>query len=197
MKNLKITIFFILTTILIFGATNAYGQNSEKKKQLFPISITMMNESLSLPFVSSPIQSRYNPAFIIGTEYTLKKRNKYDFHLSGNLGYYYHKDWESSFFTEIRFGYQYNINRFSISSELGIGYAHLFSPKPIYKFKDGQFQSVKDKGRPAFLSSFSIISSFKLSRKKFILYVFRINLVLIKLMLYKLFGVVTIFNYIL
>ena len=125
-----------------------------------------MHESLSLPFVTNPIKYEYNPAFLIGTEFILKKKNKHAFYLSGNLGYYYHKDWESTPFVEIRIGYRYNIKRFSITSSVGLGYAHIFTPKPIYGFQDDKFQEIKDKGTSALQSSLSIIPSFKLFKKE-------------------------------
>jgi hypothetical protein len=170
----------ILIAILFFGINTIYAQEIKTKKQLFPISISLMHESISLPFVTNPIKYQYNPAFSIGTEISLKKKKKYDLHLSGNLGYYYHKDWESTLFTEIKFGYRYQIKRFSISPNLGLGYAHIFTPKPIYGFEEGKFQEIKDKGRPAFQSSLSIIPSFKLYQKEnsaevYLIYTFTIQ----------------------
>jgi hypothetical protein len=156
----------ILIAILFFGINTIYAQEIKTKKQLFPISISLMHESISLPFVTNPIKYQYNPALSISTEFLLKKKRKYDLHLSGNLGYYYHKDWESTLFTEIKFGYRYQIKRFSISPKLGLGYAHIFTPKPIYGFEDGKFQEIKDKGRSAFQSSISIIPSYKLFQKE-------------------------------
>ena len=171
----------ILTTLLYFVIAIVYAQNTETKKQLFPINISVMHETASLPFVSNPIKYIYNPAILIATEYVLKKQNKHDFHLSGNLGYYYHKDWESTLFTEIRFGYRKQIKRFSISPDIGLGYAHIFSTKPIYGFENGKFQEIKDKGRSAFQSSISLIPSYKLSTKEnsseiYFIYTFTIQL---------------------
>ncbi len=157
---------FILTTVLYFGIINLYAQHTETKKQFFPINIGIMHETTSVPFFSSPIKFKYNPALFIGSEYLLKKTNNYDFHLSGNLGYYYHKDWESTLFTEIRFGYRKLLNRFSINAELGVGYAHIFALKPIYKFTNKQFDEVNNNGLAAFQSSLSISPSFKLSQKE-------------------------------
>ena len=141
------------------------SRNTETKKQSFPINISVMHESTSVPFITSPIKYKYNPAILVGTEYLLKKKNKHDFHLSGNLGYYYHKNWESTLFSEIRIGYRYFIGRFSISTDIGLGYAHLFSLKPTYGFENGKFQEIKNYGRPTIQSSVSITPSYKLSKK--------------------------------
>ena len=97
------------------------NRNTETKKQFFPINISVMHESISVPFFTNPIKYKYNPTLLIGTEYLLKKKNKHDFHLSGNLGYYYHKNWESTLFSEVRIGYRYFLGRFSISTDIGIG----------------------------------------------------------------------------
>lgn len=151
-----------LITIFYCCINTIYAQETTAKEQLFPISISLMHESISLPFVSNPIKYSYNPSLLIGTEFLLRRREKHDLILSGNLGYYYHKNWESTLFSEIRFGYKYKIKRFSIHPNLGLGYAHIFTPKPIYGFEDGQFKQIKDKGRSAFQTSLSILPSYKL-----------------------------------
>lgn len=165
MKRIKEIGIISILTLGYFTTAKTQTQDSIKK-QLFPINISVMHESISLPFVTSPIKYTYNPAILIGTEYLLKKKNKHDFHLSGNLGYYYHKGWESTLFSEIRFGYRYHIKRFSISPDIGFGYAHIFTPKPIYGFENEKFQKIKDKGRSAFQSSISITPSYRLAQKE-------------------------------
>lgn len=155
----------IVTAILCLGISNAYAQDVIEKKQLFPINISIMHESISIPFFRSPTKYEYNPSLLIGTEYVLKRKKKHDFHLSGNVGYYYHKNWESTLFTEVRLGYRYFIKRFSISPSIGLGYAHIFTTKPIYGYEDGEFQEIKNTGTSALQVSLSISPSYKLSKK--------------------------------
>ncbi len=157
---------FIIKALLCLGIGNLYSQKKDAKKQLYPLKISVMHESISLPIVTSPFKYDYNPSFLIGTEYLLKEGDNYDLHLSGNVGYYYHKNWESTVFTEIRFGYRYNLHRFSISSEFGVGYAHIFTPTPLYGFEDGKFQEITDYGRSAFQTTLSVTPSYKLSKKE-------------------------------
>lgn len=170
----------VLITILFLGKNSIYAQEFKTKKQLFPISFSVMQETMSLPFVTNPIKYKYNPSLLISTEYVLKKKNRNDFHLSGNLGYYYHRNWESTLFVEIRIGYEYYLKRFSIGIDFGLGYAHIFKPKSVYSFEDGKFQKVKDKGTSAMQSSLSITPSFKLNQKEnsaelFLAYTFAIQ----------------------
>ena len=153
----------LLLALSLMGFATLFAQEKEKREQTFPLHISVMKESISLP-VASPLKYRYNPAIIVGTEYLLKEKENHDFHLVGNLGYYYHKDWESTIFLNIGVGYRYNLKRWSIYPRLGIGYAHIFSSKPIYKFKGGQFRQVKDFGSPAGQGSFSLNTGYKLNK---------------------------------
>ena len=159
MKN---TFFIMLLIFGIIGTTHA--QKTASSKQQFPIHISVLDESISLPNLWF-LEYDYNPAIIIGTEYTLKSKEKSDFHLTGNIGYYYHKDWQSTFFILPEIGYRYHPKRWGFYTRVGLGYSHSFSPKPIYQYDVDNFKEVKDLGSPALMTSLSVNASYKLSDK--------------------------------
>ena len=169
----------LVITLVLFLVNGALSQAENKIQQNMPWHISLMKENISIPIVS-PLKYSYHPALMIGTEYVLKTNKNHDLHLFGNLGYYYHKYWESTPFLDIGTGYRHHIKRFSFYPRLGIGYAHIFRPTPVYKFKEGQFKKVKDFGSPVFQSSFSMNIGFKLNKKElapklYITYMFAIQ----------------------
>ena len=156
----------ILTIVLFFGIfVQMNAQSDPQKKQSFPIHISVMDVSSSLPNFWF-LRYSYNPAGMIGTEYLLKEKNNHDFHLTGNLGFYHQEDWQTGTFLNSEFGYRQHLNRWNIYARLGAGYVHTFAPRPVYQFEGGQFQEVKDNGRSYFMGSVSLNVSYELSKKE-------------------------------
>lgn len=150
---MKILKMFCLLLVLTFYVEGIYAQ--EKSLTNFPLKISILDESLALPNLQF-LGFEYNPAMMIGTEYILKKKEKSDWHLTGNVGFYHHKDWQTAVFVNSEMGYRYHFGRLSASARLGIGYAHAFANKPVYGLKDGEWQEVKNTGVPKFISSLAL-----------------------------------------
>lgn len=159
---MKKTLFVVLFIALLFGSS--FAQEKERKLQKMPLFVSVMNKNISIPIVS-PLKYKFSPAIIIGTEYTLDKNEKRDFHLFGNIGYYYQRYWESTPFLEFGAGYRYYANRFSFYPRIGVGYAHIFSTTPVYKFDNGEFKSLKNRGNSVFQSSFSMNIGYQIKKK--------------------------------
>lgn len=154
MKNVLITILFL----------SFYGKLLAQDSRPIPIHISIMDESLSYPnhwFLGY----EFNPAVMVGTEFLLKEKRNHDWHLATNLGFFYHKKIESAIFLNMEFGYRIHIKRFAIYPRLGLGYAHTFSPTPIYKPVDGKFEKVKDVGSPTFMPSLALNFSYQLKEE--------------------------------
>lgn len=133
--------------------------------QYIPIRLAIADESISPPNFWF-LKYEYNPAILIGTEIMLQQKNKHDWHLACQLGYFYHKNWESATWLQAEIVYRYHIKRFSISPKLGIGYAHTFSPKPVYRYQGDRFKKVIDYGNPTFMGSFNLELAFKLAKRQ-------------------------------
>ena len=159
---MKKRLIIICCFLGIFMQINA--QEKATIKQNFPINISILDESTSLPNFWF-LRYSYDPAIMIGTEYILKQKAKSDFHLTGNIGYYYHEDWASTLFILPEIGYRYHLKRWSFYARFGVGYSHSFATKPIYQFEEGAFRETNDLGNPAAMVSLSLNTSFKLSDK--------------------------------
>lgn len=159
MNTNKITLILLL--LFFTGGAGAV----EKKEQLFPIHFSVLNESVSFPNFDF-LKYSYNPSFMIGTEYLLKRKKNHDWHLTANLGYYYHKNWQVAGFINTEIGYRYKRKRWSFYSRLGVGYAHAFSTKPIYKFENGEFREAKNYGTPLFMGSLSVNIGYQVLKKE-------------------------------
>ncbi|MEN0051408.1 MAG: hypothetical protein AAF806_30360 [Bacteroidota bacterium] len=152
--NLRILLIPLLFISLL---SNVYAQQKSDKKQDFPIHLSILDESTSLPNFWF-LRYAYNPAFIVGTEYTLT----HDWHLTGNLGFFYRKEWQTAVFLLPEIGYRRHLNRWSFYPRLGLGYTHSFVARPVYKFEGTQFQEVSNLGSPFLTGSLSLNLSYQL-----------------------------------
>jgi len=157
------SLFLILTYSLSFAQTSKW----DSIKQTLPISIAVLDESISLPNLWF-LEYKYNPAIMIGTEYLLKQKPKSDWHLTGNVGFYYHKNWELGPFINSEIGYRRSLTkRFNLQSRFGLGYLHQFAGKAVYTFQDGTYKEKTDFGSPAFMGSLSLGCEYDLKQKPF------------------------------
>jgi len=161
MKNTLIVI-----VLLIITSSMLHSQSLQEETRKFPLKISLLDESISLPNFWFTRYS-YNPAAMIGTEYILKEKNNYDWHLTGNLGFYYHKNWQTAVFVNSEIGYRYHLGRFNASARLGVGYAHVFATQPIYREVDGDYELQTDYGSPAFMPSLGINFAYELQDKEY------------------------------
>jgi len=166
---LKKSIYFktLLITVLLFvsNLSKAQTTNWDSLKHTLPISIAVLDESISIPNHWF-LEYEYNPAFIIGTEHILKKKPKSDWHLTANIGFYYHKSWEMAPFINSEIGYRYNFSkRFALQGRFGLGYLHLLTTKPVYTFEDDIYIEKTNFGSPTLLVSLSAGCDFKLNTK--------------------------------
>lgn len=155
----------IFLTLIVCGSVGfsptLAGQDKSKLKQDFPLRISLLDESITPPgflFVKYP----YNPAAMVGTEFLLRKRPKHDLHLTGNLGFYFHRHIRTSVFLNTEIGYRYHLGRFSPTLRAGIGVAHAFSTAPVYVFNGEDYETGKNSGRPVLLPSVGFELAYRL-----------------------------------
>ncbi|MEM8527194.1 MAG: hypothetical protein AAGG68_21315 [Bacteroidota bacterium] len=138
----------------------------ERSKDPIPLKISILDESIALPNFWFTRYS-YNPAAMVGTEFILKEKEKHDWHLTANLGFYYHKDWQAAVFLNSEIGYRYHFGRFNAAARLGLGYAHVFATQPIYREVDGDFVAATDYGSPAFMPSLGVSLAYELKEQEY------------------------------
>ena len=155
MKNTRLFLFLFLLT--------SFTLSQKGYSQSMPLKVSVLDESISFPNFWFTDYS-FNPAIIIGTERLLKEKGNHDWHLTGNLGFYQHKDWQNGIFVNTEIAFRHHFGRLSVSPKLGIGYAHTFSPKPVYRFDNGEYRQVKELGNPTLMPSLSIELAFKINK---------------------------------
>jgi len=164
----KQTIKTLFCALILFCiSSSTFGQVSkwDSIKQTLPLSISILDESISLPNAWF-LEYSYNPAIMVGTEYVLKQKPKSDWHLTGNIGFYYHKNWELAPFINSEIGYRYKINkRLNIQGRFGLGYLHYFAAKTVYTYQDGTFKEKTNFGSPTLMVSLSAALEYKLKQK--------------------------------
>lgn len=156
----------IIFTCLIVSNLSAQKVEMENTKQTLPLSISILDESISVPNFWF-LNYSYNPAVIVGSEYVLKQKEKSDRHLTGNIGFYYHKNWELAFFINSEIGYRYHFNRFNVLGRFGLGYLHQFAGKTVYTFQDGTYKEKTDFGSPALLTSLALSCEYEIKKTEY------------------------------
>ena len=125
-----------------------------------------MDESTSFPtgwFLSFP----FDPAVMVGTEYSFRPGRINDWHLAGNLGFWYHRHNQTALFVQGAFGYRRNIGRWNVFGRLGAAYVHSFAPTPVFRLEDGSFQTGRDSGTPAFMPSLELGGGYRLGESAY------------------------------
>lgn len=157
-QSLKCQLYPLVALCISFSSL---WSQEDTLRQRYPLRIAVMDESISLPNHWF-LRYSYNPAIMIGTSYLLRQRPHYNWHLAGDVGFYHHKDWQSAVFLRAAIGYQHNWKRFSGSARLGLGYAHIFHPAPVYKPDGNRLEQQSDFGSPAFMPSLALHFTFRL-----------------------------------
>lgn len=166
LENIKNTI--IISCLLLLFSSNALAKANQLDSipHHLPLKISILDESISFPNFWF-LDFSFNPTIMLGTEIILKEKNNHDWHLTGNLGYYFHKDWQAAIFLNSEIGFRHHFGKFNISPRFGLGYAHTFATKAVYRPVDGQFEKVKDFGSPTFTPSLSINIGYQFKDAKY------------------------------
>lgn len=157
MKN---NMFFWMFVCLI--GTSVHAQES-KNPHGFPLKISLMDESLTFPN-GAFLRYDFNPAIMIGTEHVLKQKPKSEWYLGSNLGFFYHKEWQTGIFLNGEFGYRRHFGRWNVHGKLGLGYLHSFTSGPVYQLEDGVLSETANTGTPTLLPSATIGLGYRIGK---------------------------------
>jgi len=135
--------------------------SAQKEGRSLPVQILLLDESISLPGFSF-LDYPYQPAFQLGTELSLKEGMKHDWHVAGNIGFYFHDDLRTAGFLNAQLGYRRTFGRFNASLAVGPGLAFAFAPQPVYVFENGTYQEGKNNGDLIFMPSGALNLAYRL-----------------------------------
>lgn len=136
----------------------ALGSVAQKPES---ISITIMNESISMPLSSF---DEFHHGLEIGTTLWSKENEKTIQQFNTYGGWYFHQNIENAFY--LRGEYQFSrkvIKGFYLDMYGGAGYLHTFYPGKMFEMntEDGSFTEVKQTGHPRALISLGLGLSYR------------------------------------
>jgi len=140
------------------------AQETEPYRKL-PLVITGGNHAVSMPFYRV-LRLPYHPALAVGTEFTYRRGKHGQLLQTLSVGGFYNRYNATGLAVQTELAYRYitDIGMFADIS-LGSGYLHTFRVRPIYQANgQGDYQSVKDWGKPSVLASFSLGLGYDFSR---------------------------------
>lgn len=166
----KIKIIGILLLFAGLGSSlNAQveGLESKKKKQTWPISISIFNHSWSFPLTDIGRVDPLYPGGVLGTEYYYIKMERGRLLQTFEVGGFLNKNQGSAFFFNSNLTYRFTA-RFGLMTEigLGLGYFHGFHRTDTFiQEADGTYIMAKDNGVPASSSNIHLAIGYDLSKK--------------------------------
>lgn len=155
---------------MFFWTHSSIGQEpkqEKEKKQTFPISVTLSNQSWAFPLSKIFRLNPYYPGASLGTEYYYLKRPKSKLFQTLEVGGFINKNQGSALYVNSNITYR-NTTKFGLVSEIGLGFGYFnsFHPTAIYEQQaDGDFELVKDSGVPAFSNNLSLALGYDLTKK--------------------------------
>ncbi|WP_318312745.1 hypothetical protein [Flagellimonas crocea] len=120
-----------------------------------PMSITLLNESTSIPPSISKINP-WHPGLEVGTDVTLHENRHHKTYFSLSIRYIFHKNLYQAIALNVGFGYDYKMEYGgNLKTGASLGYMHTFSTEEEYRLVNGKYQPNRDKGNSRFISSLS------------------------------------------
>jgi hypothetical protein len=118
----------------------------------FPLVISCGIHALTFPWHLGPVSEHLSPAFMAGTERTLKSVGRIRLYQTANLGFFQHHWWISGLFLNTELGASCRLPLgFHVDLRLGVGYMHCFYRRKILELKDGKYVRATDWGVPSLM----------------------------------------------
>jgi hypothetical protein len=123
----------------------------------FPLVISAGTHSLTVPWHVGPVNDRFNPALMVGTERMLRPGDRLQLYHTANLGFVRHYWWMTALFLDAELGVRHKLPLgFSADLRLGIGYMHYFWRRKSLELKGGRYVEVTNWGRPSLMAPLSL-----------------------------------------
>lgn len=146
----------LLPLCVVLPASSVSGQSA------FPLSVSVGTHALSVPWYPGPVADRFNPAFMVGTERSLRSGDRWALTFNVNLGFFHDHWWMTglSVEPEVRIGRTLP-GRLYGDMGLGLGYMHYFWRRKTLRLEDGRYVKATDWGRPSVIIPLSITLAYR------------------------------------
>lgn len=162
-QPLRAGVVIVFLWLSVFpGAVRAQEIGPYRK---LPLVLTVGNHAVSIPFYRV-FRLPYHPALAVGTEFTYWRGKHGQLLQTLSVGGFYNRYNATGLSAQTEFVYRYitGLGVFADAS-LGAGYLHTFRVRPIYQANgQGDYQPVKDWGKPSALASFNLGLGYDFSR---------------------------------
>jgi hypothetical protein len=120
----------------------SYAQELPVSKPI-PITITLYSESVGVPNFKNFFK---DPSFGIrvGTEFYYANKPGHQTFQTVNLGYYFHKDFQTGVYISSEFGYRKFIGNFFLDGTIGGGYLLVTSAQPRYESRASDYEKISN-----------------------------------------------------
>ncbi len=157
----------LLIAILLYNGVSIQAQDNEvKRKQDFPISISVSSHSWAFPFTNVFRMKPFYPGTSVGTELYYKKGEKGKLFQTAEIGGFLNNASGSALYFNSSFSFRYT-TKFGLTSDvgLGLGYFHSFHISDTYKQNsEGGYDKISDPGVPSLSGNITLGLGYDLSK---------------------------------
>ena len=127
-----------------------------------PIILSVGSQALTVPWYLGPVTSGFNPAFMVGTDHTMKSGENWRFFLTMNLGFFRNQWWMTGVSLEPEIGVGRILpGGFEANVALGLGYLHYFWRRKSLELKDGRYVESTNWGNPSVVLPLSVTLGYR------------------------------------
>lgn len=143
-------------TILTIAICTVIALQMANAQKTWRLGVSTFKESFFYPSLDN-FSGPYHPGVSVVADKVLKVRRNSTKLLSLEAGFYHHDYFQTGLFLLAGLNYAYPIKeKLVLRWGPRLGYLHTFSPTGIYERKNGEFQQVKDFGRPTGLAGVTL-----------------------------------------
>lgn len=140
-----------LVVVLLCGAPALHGQS-------LPITIAAGAHALTVPWYPGAVNDRFNPAFLVGGERTLRQGEHWRLYQTGNVGFFLHYWWMTGVSLDTGLGIGRTLPLgLHADFRLGVGYLHCFFRRRELELRHGEWVETRRLGRPSLLVPASLM----------------------------------------
>lgn len=127
-----------------------------------PVVLSMGTHALTTPWYLGPVTDRMNPAFMVGTDHSIRTGGRWRFFYALNLGFFRHHWWMTGVSLAPELGIGRSIpGGFRADLRLGLGYMHYFWRRETLELKNGRYVKATDWGHPSLIVPLSVTLEYR------------------------------------
>ncbi|MEJ2185945.1 MAG: hypothetical protein P8Z36_08400 [Gemmatimonadota bacterium] len=129
--------------------------------QPLPVTAAAGAHALTVPWYPGAVNDRFNPAFLVGAERTLRQGEHWRLYQTGNLGFFLHYWWMTGVSLDTGLGVGRGLPLgLQADFRLGVGYLHYFFRRRELELRDGEWVETSGLGRPSLLVPASLLIAY-------------------------------------